>query len=114
MGWMKHIIQPILYFLSSLFRFRRLLIRRHPSTPTIASPVYCVALAKPKSITQSVTLALFEIGRNICAKDSMYSNMHTTSIIIPVLNDNPLSHRFMVAINLFITNITTYVCGKYM
>ncbi len=46
-------------------------MRRQPSTPTMANPMYWVVFAMPKSTTHKMPLAAGDIGRSICANESM-------------------------------------------
>ena len=55
------------YFSVAFLLFSRMyaFMRRQPSTPTIAKPVYCAVLAQPKSTIHNTLLALVEMGSAI-------------------------------------------------
>lgn len=44
---------------------------RHPSTPMMASPAYCVVLAMPKSTNHNTPFAAADMGSSACANDKM-------------------------------------------
>ena len=53
-----------------LFSRRYAFMRRQPSTPTIAKPVYCAVLAQPNNTIHSTLLAWVEMGNAICANEA--------------------------------------------